>query len=104
MNDRNIYTDSLKMQGNAKKAAKLLKQLANEKRLMILCSLLTGTKSVGELTESSGLSHSAVSQHLKKMHKAGLVEYQKKGQKVFYNVTSIEAQTILSVLYMAYCK
>ena len=82
----------------------MLKVLANAKRLMILCHLIKGEKTVGELTELVGLSHSALSQHLAKMRALDLVETNKKGQEVFYRIESREVEAILSTLYLIYCK
>jgi ArsR family transcriptional regulator, virulence genes transcriptional regulator len=92
------------MQRNAAKAEAMLKQLANAKRLMILCSLVSGEKSVGELADIVGLSSSALSQHLAKMREAELVSYEKRGQMVYYRISSMEAQALLSTLYLIYCK
>jgi len=92
------------MQRNAAKAEALLKQLANGNRLLILCLLVTGEKTVGEMAESIGLSQSALSQHLAKMRDAGLVESDKRGLMVYYRICSMEAQAILSVLHLIFCK
>lgn len=89
---------------NATKAELLLKQLANARRLTLLCSLGGGEKTVTELVALVGLSHSALSQHLSKLKAAGLVECDKRGQMVYYRISSPEAQAILSVLYVMYCK
>jgi ArsR family transcriptional regulator len=82
----------------------MLKQLAHAGRLMILCSLTEGEKTVGQLTELVDLSQSAVSQHLAKLRDAKLVEAEKRGQMVYYRIRSEEAQLILSTLYQIYCK
>lgn len=92
------------MKASACKAEAVLKQLANAKRLLILCSLLAGEKCVGELAEIVDLSSSALSQHLAKMREAGLVSYEKRGQMVYYSISSMEAHALLSTLYLIYCK
>jgi DNA-binding transcriptional ArsR family regulator len=92
------------MARNAEKAEALLKQLANAQRLRMLCALVAGQKSVGELSELCNLAQSAVSQHLTKMRKAGLVDYKKTGQTVHYYLVSMEAQALLSTLYLIYCR
>lgn len=102
LNDKN--SQLLTMQRNAAKAEAMLKQLANAKRLMILCSLVGGEKSVGELAEIVGLSSSALSQHLAKMREAELVGAEKRGQMVYYRISSMEGQALLSTLYLIYCK
>lgn len=102
MNDKK--SPLLTMQRNAAKAEGMLKQLANARRLMILCSLVGGEKSVGELAKIVGLSSSALSQHLAKMREAELVDAEKRGQMVYYRISSMEAQALLSTLYLIYCK
>lgn len=91
------------MKANACEAEAILKQLANAKRLLILCSLLGGEKCVGELAEMVGLSQSALSQHLARMREAGLVACEKRGLMVFYHISSMEAHALLSTLYLIYC-
>lgn len=71
---------------------------------MILCSLVNGKKTVGELLEYVTLSQSALSQHLAKLRAAGLVVSEKRGQMVYYSLNSMEAQAILSTLYLIYCR
>jgi ArsR family transcriptional regulator len=92
------------MQKNAAQAEALLKQLANANRLMVLCHLVSGEKTVGELAEAVGLSQSALSQHLAKLREAGLVESDKRGLLVYYRICSMEAQALLSVLHLIYCR
>lgn len=92
------------MQKNAAQAEALLKQLANANRLMVLCHLVSGEKTVGELAEAVGLSQSALSQHLAKLREAGLVESDKRGLSVYYRICSMEAQALLSVLHLIYCR
>lgn len=94
----------MNMNKNAKKAEALLKILANQKRLLILCDLTEGRKSVGELAAMVNLSHSALSQHLSKMKNLNLVEDSKEGQEVFYSIKSYEVRAILSTLYLIYCR
>lgn len=89
---------------NAKKAEAMLKILANQKRLMILCALSEGEKSAGELVKIADLSHSAVSQHLSRMKKLALVDNCKRGQEVFYSIRNHEVKAILSTLYLIYCR
>lgn len=98
------YSQMEVMQRNAGKAEAMLKLLANAKRLMILCHLVKGKKTVGNLVELVGLSQSSLSQHLAKMREYGLVEAEKQGQMVFYSIGSPEVEAILSTLYLIYCK
>ncbi len=92
------------MTRHAEDAAGMMKQLANPKRLIILCQLLTEEKSVGELAGAVGLSQSALSQHLAKMREAGLVDAEKRGQMVYYRLCSMQANALLSTLYLIYCR
>ena len=89
---------------NAAEAEAMLRQLAHAARLMILCSLTEGEKTVGQLIELVDLSQSAVSQHLAKLREAGLVDSDRRGQMVYYRICSEEAQMILATLYRIYCK
>jgi DNA-binding transcriptional ArsR family regulator len=96
--------DTKELGRNAAKAEAMLKQLAHAGRLVILCSLTEGEKTVGQLVELVDLSQSAVSQHMAKLREAGLVESDKRGQMVFYRLKSKEVQAIISTLYRIYCK
>src|SRR6516225_9717195 len=95
---------SVEMQSHAAEAAAMLKELANPSRLLILCQLIDGEKSVGELCRSIDLSQSAVSQHLARLREARLVDTEKRGQMVYYRLCNMEAQALLSTLYLIYCK
>ncbi len=104
MKNKTIKTSIEVMQSNALKAESMLKMLANANRLMILCHLVKGEKSVGQLAGLVDLSSSALSQHLTKMRQQGLVESEKKGQMVYYKISNPETEAILSTLYLIYCK
>lgn len=104
MKNEAYISDIKQMQANAAAAELLLKQLANANRLMVLCHLVAGEKTVGELAKSVGLSQSALSQHLAKLRDAGLVSSDKRGLSVYYRICSMEAQALLSVLHLIYCR
>lgn len=91
------------MQQHAQEAALLLKQLANEHRLLILCTLINGELSVGELNASIPLSQSALSQHLASLRDAGLVATRRESQTIYYRLKGDEAIQIISVLKTIYC-
>ena len=95
---------SIEMQSHAAEAAAMLKELANPSRLLILCQLIDGEKSVGELCRAIDLSQSAVSQHLARLREANLVDKDKRGQMVYYSLCNMEAHALLSTLYLIYCK
>lgn len=88
---------------HALKAEAMLKQMANANRLLILCRLVKGEETVGELVAEVGLSQSAVSQHLMKMKTAKLVVSEKRGQQVYYSLASADVKAILGTLYQIYC-
>lgn len=94
---------SQEMQAHARDAANLLKALANEHRLMILCTLMEGELCVSDLNSRIPLSQSALSQHLASLRDAGLVSTRKEAQTVYYQVCGEEAGKILSVLQSIYC-
>jgi len=91
------------MHSHAQAAAALLKALGNENRLMILCTLINGEMSVGELNARVPLSQSALSQHLASLREAGLVATRKEAQTVYYTLQGDEAQKIIAVLQSIYC-
>ena len=91
------------MKKNAAQAAGLLKQLANENRLWILCQLLEGELSVGELNERVDLSQSALSQHLAKLRQEGLVSTRKQGLNVYYSLGNPAVAKVLETLHSIYC-
>ena len=94
---------SSEMQQHARAAASLLKAMANEHRLMILCTLLDTELCVSELNERVPLSQSALSQHLASLREAGLVSTRKESQTVYYQVNGTEASKIIAVLQSIYC-
>ena len=88
----------------AGKAARLLKLLANENRLLILCRLvIAGEMSVGDLADAVELSQSALSQHLAKMREDGLVATRREAQTVFYRIADPNAERLLVLLKDIYC-
>lgn len=88
----------------AGEVAEILKLLANQRRLMVLCKLVErGTASVTELAETAGLSQSALSQHLARMRAEGLVTYRRDGQTLWYRVADPRLGVLLAALYDIYC-
>lgn len=93
------------LQQNAAKAAAILRVLANDRRLMVLCELVqAGERSVTELEQACGISQSALSQHLAKMRRHGVVKARRSAQTVFYSVASAEVMTLLDTLCRLYGK
>jgi DNA-binding transcriptional ArsR family regulator len=92
------------MEQNAREAAALLKALAHESRLMILCNLIDAEKTVTQLNQTVPLSQSALSQHLAKLRHQGLVTVRKEAQMVYYRLKSDKVSRLLSTLYDIYCR
>lgn len=95
--------NSMDLARNCRSAAALLKSMANEHRLAILCRLATGERSVGELADTVGLSQSALSQHLARLRAEGLVQTRRASQQIFYSLASAEAQRLMETLHGIYC-
>jgi DNA-binding transcriptional ArsR family regulator len=91
------------MRTHAADAARLLKALANEKRLMLLCLLAEGERSVGELNARVDLSQSALSQHLAVLREDGLVTTRREGQAIHYALAAGPAQQVIATLHAIYC-
>lgn len=84
----------------AERAARLLKLLANERRLLILCRLIEqGEMNVTQLAETVGLAQSALSQHLAKMREDGLVAFRRESQTIWYRVADPAAERVLQTLH-----
>ncbi|HNX69710.1 MAG TPA: metalloregulator ArsR/SmtB family transcription factor [Rivihabitans pingtungensis] len=91
------------MRPHARAAAQLLKALAHEERLMILCNLLEGERTAGELWQRSSLSQSAFSQHLAVLRGEGLIRSRKTAQTIHYALNPSVAMDVLRVLQSAFC-
>jgi len=87
----------------AGEAAMLLKALAHEGRLMVLCQLLNGEHSVGALQDACGLSQSALSQHLARLREEGLVATRRESQTIFYRLADPNVARVLDTLAAIYC-
>ena len=91
------------LEANSGRASQLLRVMSNEKRLMILCNLLEGERSVQELQAATGLGQSTVSQQLAVMRGERLVKHRREAQSVIYEIDSEEAAAILETLHRLYC-
>jgi DNA-binding transcriptional ArsR family regulator len=100
-NDAEI--DLKQMANSANRASALMKTLGHKDRLMILCHLADGEKSVGQIAELLQIPQSPLSQHLSRMRKEGLVETRREAQTIFYSLKSGEAARIVEVLYELFC-
>jgi len=92
------------MERNARRASTLLRALGNERRLMILCHLAAGERSVGELQRLVGLGQSALSQHLARLRRDHLVKTRRAAQTIYYALGSPEAEAVIAVLHRLYCE
>ncbi len=88
---------------NAGQACMLLKSMANQSRLMILCQLAECEMSVGELLENIPLSQSALSQHLSMFRREKIVKTRRVAQSIMYSLDSKEARVLINALYELYC-
>lgn len=91
------------MRKSAAAAEEMLKALANRHRLMILCQLIDGEKSVGEMADLLELRNSTVSQHLALLRKDGLVGTRREGQTIWYALASQSVRKLVETLYEIYC-
>lgn len=93
-----------KMVDNATKASNFLKAISHEGRLMILCHLVSGEKSVTELEELLSARQAAVSQQLSRLRLEGLVIPRREGKAIYYRLADDKPRRILEVVYDLFCK
>jgi ArsR family transcriptional regulator, virulence genes transcriptional regulator len=93
--------DSLQLKAGA--AEKLLKAMASQPRLLILCELLKGEQTVTALHQAAGMSMSAISQHLARLRADELVSTRRESQTIHYSIASEPAKTLIGALYELYC-
>ena len=93
-----------RMVAGANDASILLKTLSHKDRLLILCELKDGEKSVGELGELLELPQSPLSQHLARMRKEGLVKTRRQSQSIYYSLDSENASKLIDLLHQMFCQ
>ena len=93
-----------RMADNAKRASAFLKALAHESRLMILCILADGEKSVSELEQELGLRQPTVSQQLARLRADGLGTTRRDGKVINYSLASEEARVVIGAVYEVFCR
>jgi DNA-binding transcriptional ArsR family regulator len=96
--------DIEKLAGNSKRACEFLKALAHESRLMMLCILAEGEKSVSELEDHLGLRQPTVSQQLARLRADGLVATRRNGKTIYYSLASEEAHIVIGAIYDVFCR
>jgi ArsR family transcriptional regulator, virulence genes transcriptional regulator len=87
----------------ADRASALLRSLGNGTRLMILCHLSEGEKTVGALRDLLDIGQSPLSQHLARLRKDGLVATRRESQTIHYRIASAEVERVIETLYGLYC-
>ncbi len=92
------------MEENLDAASQLLKAMASRNRLMLLCLMADGEKSVSELTDQLDLRQATVSQHLARLRQEGLVATRRDAQTIYYSIADKAAADIIRTLHKAYCK
>lgn len=97
----NLDPDAMRLA--ADRASELLKAVSNRHRLLILCRLVEGEKSVGQLADFLGIRDSTVSQHLALLRRERIIAGRRDGQTIWYRIESEPARQIVGVLYAAYC-
>lgn len=96
--------DTDAMLENARHASDFLKALSHEARLCILCLLIDGEKSVGEIEEALNLRQAAVSQQLARLRADRVVKMRRDGKSVYYSIARPEVLEVMSALYRAFCR
>lgn len=97
------YHISSSMENSAREACNMLRSLSNETRLMILCMLADGEKSVGDIEEFLDMRQPTVSQHLARLRGDGMVDTRRDGKTIYYSLASGEAKAVIKLLYKTYC-
>jgi ArsR family transcriptional regulator len=95
--------DIAMLQGRAVQAARLLRALGNERRLMILCQLVEGERAVGHLADLLGLSQSALSQHLAVLREEALVATRREAQTIWYRIADPGVLRVVAALAEIFC-
>lgn len=93
----------LEMAGRAGEVANLLKTLSHPARLMIVCTLIEGEHSVGEIEENLDLHQPHLSQHLTVLRGSGIVETRREGKQIFYRLTEEKVARLVAALYDIFC-
>jgi ArsR family transcriptional regulator, virulence genes transcriptional regulator len=102
---RKLDLDLETFEERATEVADILRTLANERRLMILCKLVErGEANVTSLAEAVGLSQSALSQHLAKLRDEGVVTFRRESQTIWYRTADPRIEQLFATLYGLFCK
>ena len=96
--------DIQQLRANADAAGQLLKALANQDRLLLLCQLSQGERNVSELEAQLGIQQPTLSQQLAVLRREGLVETRRDGKQIFYRISSPAALAVIETLYRLFCE
>lgn len=91
------------LKDSAGDATRYLKALANQNRLLILCNLLDGERSVGELEQAIGLRQPTLSQQLARLRSGNLVRTRRNAKSIYYSIADADIRAVLQVLYAKFC-
>lgn len=92
------------MNKNSQAAANFMKGIANPHRLLVLCELTMGEKSVKELIEATGLAQTSMSQHLSKLKDEKIVTFRRDHRTLFYRIDNDAVLKIMDILYHEFCE
>ncbi len=95
--------DAAALDARAAEAAEFLKSLANKHRLMILCALVDGERSVGQLVGKLGISQPNTSQHLLRLKAEGLIATRRDGAVIYYRLANAQVRPMIETLYALFC-
>lgn len=88
---------------HADEAVAVLKAMASHNRLMLLCELVQGERSVGELAQALGLAQATVSQHLSLLRRDGVVSGRREAQTIHYRISDPRVQALMTTLFRQFC-
>lgn len=91
------------LRASAGRACALLKAMANEDRLLLLCQLAEGERNVGQLQSQTGIVQPTLSQQLGVLRDEGLVDTRREGKYIFYKLASAEVMAVMQALYVSFC-
>ncbi len=98
-----LSAETAAMYERAGEATQFLKLLANQDRLMVVCALVEGEKSVRELEDALGIRQPGLSQQLAGLREAGLIQGRKEGKHIFYHLADPRAVALVSTMYRLFC-
>src|SRR5208283_4667715 len=104
MNGTHVSVDLTHMRASARTVTALLRALANEDRMLLLCQMTGGERSVGELEAQLDIRQPTLSQQLGVLRTEGLVTTRREGRRIFYAVADPKVLALLNTLYSLYCK